>query len=157
VKNSLAKYTWTVPANAGTFKAFGLRITLDNAQAATTNATFQYSFPFQIVSADQANTGVTTTVQLGTGTAYTPEPTTTSTRVVVVTNSTSVVTSTTASVVPTNSSNFTMTGTATLSSTRGSGPSPTTSRPPAQTTNAAVANAVSGGLVVAGALAALFL
>lgn len=162
VKNSAGKHTWKVPSNPGSSAVYGLRITLDDDKttAAKEDSIFQYSFPFQIVAAASSDGPATTTIILGTGTAYTPEPTTTSTRILTVTNTTlSVSTTTSASLLPTNSSNFTLTATSSGTSTRSTRvPTTTSAVAPSQTGNSGTANAVSGGLMLlGGAVVALLL
>jgi len=156
VKNSLGKYTWNVPSDIPAFDTYGFQITLDSDKAI-----FQYSFPFHItgtfgIKGISASESGTTTIHLGTGTAYTPKPTANSTTIVPTTskNATSV------KPTPKPSSNYTLTtGITTVKSTPStptSAPSSTSSVPAQQTTNAAMANAVSGSLALIGGVVLAF-
>jgi hypothetical protein len=158
VKNSLGKYKWDVPADIPAFETYGFRITLDDDKTTAEDETkiFQYSFPFHITGTKGGNSTTpvsgTTTVHLGTGTAYTPKPTANST-IITTTSNTSSVTPT-----PKPSSNYTLTtGVTTVRATPStSAPSSTGSAPAQQTTNAAMANAVSGSLALIGGVVLAF-
>ncbi|KAL3423718.1 hypothetical protein PVAG01_05465 [Phlyctema vagabunda] len=164
IDNSLGKFTYNIPATAGSFATYGFQITLDAAPT-----TLQYSFPFSITggasSAATSSTGSsssatsTTTIRLTQATSTsTTEVTstsanTTSTAVVssTISSTTAVVTSVASSNSSSNISTTLSKGTATRTSTSGSGSSATSSSVATATANAA-ANIATGGLAMIGGL-----
>jgi hypothetical protein len=149
VKNSLGKYTWDIPASVVGFGAYGLHISLEDDKSTTQDESkiFQWSMPFQIAGSADGASG-TTTVTIGTGPNFTPTPTPSATRnsSEISTTITDVFTTTT-----TPASNLSTTSTRTTSSR-----TTTTSGPAQQSTNAAVANVVSGGLALVGGVMLAF-
>ncbi|KAH8602821.1 hypothetical protein B0O99DRAFT_679807 [Bisporella sp. PMI_857] len=150
VENSAGKYTWT-PVDLG-FKTYGWTITLDSTKQ------IQYSNPFSIKG---SGTTTKTTIQISEGPSYSATSTSTSvtsvpssTVTVVTTSTSSNVTSTYSAPTQTphsNSTTSTLLTTATRPSNTVTGPSSTQS-PPSQSSSAAMANIVSGGMAMVGGL-----
>ncbi|KAH8815333.1 GPI anchored serine-threonine rich protein [Xylogone sp. PMI_703] len=63
IKNQAGKFSWTIPASVGNFQTYGFKIQLDSDPN-----TFQYSFPFHIVSGGSTTT-TTTPVHISTTSA----------------------------------------------------------------------------------------
>ncbi|PSS27975.1 hypothetical protein M430DRAFT_15209 [Amorphotheca resinae ATCC 22711] len=178
VDNSLGKFTWS-PVPSGQFAAYGFNITSDSDPS-----TYQLSNGFHISggstpSPTPAAGGITTTVRLAPGPAYTPPPNTTTSSVVTTTHN-ATQTSSAVKAVFTSSANVTTTTpvanitlttlttplvtatpvTAASPVTTPSESSPTTpasiSTPTPKLTSGAAANMASGGLAMIGGLVLAF-